>query len=154
MGYVVIRLSGQADLRHDQKKTLESLRLHYVNHATIVPETPSYEGMLKRVEHHVTYGEIDEDTAVDLLEARGRAEGDAELTDELVAENTEYGSISELATALVDDEIDIGRLGAIKPVFRLAPARGGFEGQKRHFNEGGALGYRGDAINDLVDRML
>lgn len=154
MSYAVIRLRGLAEHGPDHKKTLDSLRLHHVHHATIVPEEDSFEGMLNRVEHHVTYGEIDPETATQLLTERGRVTGDAPLTDELVEENTEHGSIDELAEALVNGDARIGDLGEIKPVFRLAPARGGFNGKKRHFNEGGSLGYRGDAINDLIERML
>lgn len=155
MGYVVVRMRGHADRDHGQRKTLESLRLHKPNHATVVPENVSYEGMLKKVEHLVTYGELDGGTATELLRSRGEIPGGDAITDEHVDEHTEYGSVEELAAALVDDQVAIGTLeGALKPVFRLAPARGGFESKKRHFNEGGSLGYRGEAINDLIDRML
>lgn len=38
----------------------------------------------------------------------------------------------------------------------LMPPRGGFErkGVKMPYNKGGALGYRGTAINELIKRML
>ena len=38
----------------------------------------------------------------------------------------------------------------------LTPPRGGFErkGVKMPYNKGGALGYRGAAINELITRML
>ncbi|MBI1969700.1 uL30 family ribosomal protein [Candidatus Woesearchaeota archaeon] len=41
-------------------------------------------------------------------------------------------------------------------VFHLHPPRGGFErrGIKRSFTEGGALGYRGAKINELLQRMI
>jgi len=40
--------------------------------------------------------------------------------------------------------------------FALMPPKGGFEkkGIKMPFNKGGALGYRGDKINDLLKRMV
>lgn len=154
VSFAVIRLRGLAEHGPDHKKTLDSLRLHHVHHATIVPEEDSFQGMLNRVEHHVTYGEIDAETATQLLTERGRVTGGDPLTDETVEANTDYGSIEELAQALVDEEARIGDLGEIKPVFRLAPARGGFNGKKRHFNEGGSLGYRGEEINALIERML
>lgn len=153
MSYAVVRLRAQK-LRHDQKKTMESLRLHKINHATLVPQTDPYEGMIRKVEHFTTYGDIDQDTAQALLTQRGRVEGGDALTDDHVAEFTEYGDVADLAEALVDDEVDLGDLDGIKPVFRLAPAQGGFASTKRHFSEGGALGYRGEEINDLIDRML
>ena len=46
--------------------------------------------------------------------------------------------------------------GKLKPYFRLHPPRGGFErkGIKKTFMEGGALGDRGEKINDLIKKML
>jgi len=41
----------------------------------------------------------------------------------------------------------------LKPLFRLHPPRKGYEGIKRSFKEGGALGYRADKINALLRRM-
>lgn len=154
MSYAVIRLRGQTKLRHDHKKTLESLRLLKVNHATIVPETDEYEGMLSKVEHFVTYGELSPDTAEELLAERGRVRGGDPLTDDYVDENTEFDDLGSLAEALADGEADVARLNGVKPVFRLAPAKGGFSNTKRHVNEGGSLGYRSEEINDLIERML
>jgi large subunit ribosomal protein L30 len=43
----------------------------------------------------------------------------------------------------------------IKPVFRLHPPWGGLRGsKKRSIREGGALGYRGEKINEPIERML
>jgi len=43
-----------------------------------------------------------------------------------------------------------------KKFFRLQPPRKGFgrKGTKRMFSAGGALGYRGEKINDLITRMI
>jgi len=38
-------------------------------------------------------------------------------------------------------------------VFSLSPPRRGHGSVKKGFKSGGALGYRGDAINDLIGRM-
>jgi len=151
---VVVRLRGHANRSHRQALTLDLLRLHYVNHATIVPDNESYHGMVKKVEHFVTYGEVSPDTALKLLKERGRAPGNQPLTDAYVAEHTPYGSLEALAAALASGEADLAHLANIKPVFRLSPARGGLEGNKRHFNEGGSLGYRGEHIAQLIERML
>lgn len=154
MTYAVIRLRGIQGRGHDAKKTLESLRLHYVHHATLVPSDASFEGMLKHIEHHIAYGEPSAETVEALLRERGRITGDERLSDDVVAENTEYATIAELAQALVDEDARLNDLGEIKPVFRLAPARGGFSSKKRHFNEGGSLGNRGEEIDALIERML
>ena len=39
-------------------------------------------------------------------------------------------------------------------MIRLHPPVKGYEGNKRSYQNGGALGYRGEAINDLINRML
>ena len=46
--------------------------------------------------------------------------------------------------------------GKLLNTFFLAPPKGGFErkGIKKAYSVGGALGYRGDKINDLIKRML
>lgn len=46
--------------------------------------------------------------------------------------------------------------GNYKPFFRLSPPRKGFErkGIKVQFKNGGALGYRGSRIKDLLMRMI
>jgi large subunit ribosomal protein L30 len=154
VSFAVIRLRGQSDLAPDHQETLESLRLHKPNHATIVPEDENYEGMLRAVEHFTTYGEPSEEMIRSLLETRGKGPGGVDLTDDYVDENTGFSSIDELASTLAEDEVDIGHVDAIKPVFRLSPARGGFKSTKRHYNEGGSLGNRGPEIDDLIDRML
>ncbi|MGH2670421.1 MAG: 50S ribosomal protein L30 [bacterium] len=156
MSLVVVRLRGVAGRSPDHRMTLELLRLFKVNHATIVPANDSYRGMLKKVEHFVTYGDLTKETAVKLLRERGRAPGNKPLTDTYVREETPYGSLAELAEALAGDQVDIGHLDAIKPVFRLNPARGGLEGRgkKHHVSAGGALGYRGKDINAFIERML
>lgn len=43
-----------------------------------------------------------------------------------------------------------------KMIFALHPPIHGFEdkGIKKSFNQGGALGYRGEKINDLIRRMI
>ena len=51
-------------------------------------------------------------------------------------------------------EKDIGQ--KIRKNFRLNSPRKGYgrKGIKVSFNEGGALGYRGNKINDLIKRMI
>ena len=149
----VIRIRGRVDVPPDVKKTLELLRLHKKFHAVLVDDRPSYLGMLRKIQDYVTWGEIDKETLALLLRRRGRLEGGARLTDEYVRK---YGfpSIDELAKALVEDKAKLTDVPKLKPVFRLAPPSGGFKGTiKRHYGDGGELGYRGPAINELIRRM-
>ena len=47
-------------------------------------------------------------------------------------------------------------LPGVKSFFKLSPPKGGFEqgGIKKQFASGGAVGYRKEKINELVERML
>ena len=68
-----------------------------------------------------------------------------------------YGEISEETyKLLVEKRGEKGPDGKVKKFFRMHPPRGGFErkGIKVPFNQGGALGYRGEKMNDLIKRML
>ncbi|HPP45642.1 MAG TPA: 50S ribosomal protein L30, partial [Methanomassiliicoccaceae archaeon] len=58
------------------------------------------------------------------------------------------------AKSVAADEVKYSDLKDVKPVFRLHPPRQGYEGVKRTFTTGGALGYRGEKINALIERML
>ena len=154
MVYAVVRVRGTVNVRHDIKKTLEMLRLNRVNHCVLVEENESYKGMLQKAKDYITWGEIEKDTLVELIRKRGRLIGDKPLDDDYVKSATSYKSIEELAEAIIEGKIKYRELPEIKPVFRLSPPRKGYEGIKRAYTVGGALGYRGKDINDLIKRML
>jgi len=152
--YIVIRVRGQADVFYDIKHTMMLLGIQRVNHAAVIPKTETYDGMLQMIKDYCTWGEIDEETLAALIKARGKAVGDAPVDDAYVKEKTEFATVDELAKAVVSGEYRIKDVEGMKPVFRLHPPVKGYEGNKRSFVVGGALGYRGDKINDLVERML
>jgi len=153
----IIRLRGRVDVDPDIDKTLKLLRLHKKFHMTVYPSNlEGLEGMLRKAQHWITWGEIDLDTLIEVLRIRGEIPGGKKLTNEYVKERLGYSSIEELAKAIYEEKIYLHKLSDyIKPVFRLHPPRGGFSGSiKKPFNENGELGYRGKAINDLIRRML
>lgn len=151
--YVVVRIRGESGRKPEERKALELLRLHRTFHAVLVRATPSMRGMLRTLEYVVTYGEIDEDTLALLLERRGRLVGNKRVTKEYL-ERIGFKDFKELARAIIRGEVDIRKLPDFKPVFRLHPPSGGFKGTiKRHYRDGGELGYRGPAINELIRRM-
>ncbi len=151
--YIVVRIKGIPGRKPEERKTLELLRLHKKFHAVLVRATPSIKGMLKVVEYVVTYGEIDEETLALLLERRGRLTGNKRVTKEYL-EKIGFKDFRELARAILEGKVDIRKLPDFKPVFRLHPPSGGFKGSiKKHYREGGELGYRGPAINELIKRM-
>lgn len=150
----VIRIRGQPDRRPEERTALELLRLHKVFHCTLVPDNPSMRGTLKTVEYVVTYGEIDKETLKELIQKRGRLVGNKPVTVEYL-KSIGFESFDEMAEALISGKVSLKDLPGFKPVFRLHPPRGGFKGSvKRHFAEGGELGYRGAKINELLKRMI
>jgi large subunit ribosomal protein L30 len=150
----LIRLRSGIRARGEVRDTLAMLRLHRINHLVIVDDTPSYKGMIQKVKDYITWGEIDKETLAKLLRKRGRLIGNRPITDEYVQEKLGM-TIDEFAEKVVNGEMKLRDLPNIKPVFRLHPPRGGLKGsKKRSFREGGALGYRGEKINELIERML
>jgi len=136
-----IRLKGLIGVKSNIADTLNMLRLYKTNYCCVLNGTPLYEGMLKTAKDFITWGEIDEDTFNQLVSKRGE--------DFKGSETDRRGKIKYNDFMLVDNR-------KIKKYFRLnAPRKGlGKKGLKHTFREGGALGYRGDKINDLIKRML
>ncbi len=122
----VVRIRGSVKVKQEMKDTMDMLNLHNQHSCVIIEETPSIRGMLKKVESYITWGEVNDETVALLNEKRAEKGKDKE-----------------------GKEIT-------KPVFRLHPPRKGFErkGIKMPFKVGGALGYRGAKINDLIKRMI
>jgi len=157
--YLIIRIRGTVDVRPEVEHTLYLLRLRQRFAASLYHSSlPGLDGMLQKIRDWATWGEIDRDTLIQLIKVRGRLIGDKPITDEWVQKNLGlYGGIPELADKLLSGEIMYHKLEdkGVKPFFRLHPPRGGFKGSiKRHYGDGGELGYRGTAINELVRRML
>ena len=155
MLYSVVRVRGSINVKPDIKKTLQMLRLTRVNHCVLINgKNESYRGMLNKAKDYITWGEIDKETLIELIKTRGRLMGDKPVTEEYVKSATSYNSIEKLADALVEGKIRYSELPNVKPLFKLNPPKGGYEGIKRAYKVGGALGYRGKEINNLIRRML
>jgi len=156
MAFLVIRVRSDRGVTKKIRDTMGMLNLTRVNHAVLVPEISTYEGMLKKVKDYVTWGKVDTETIQNLLSQRGRMMGGKPLTDSDVSAGSSFSTISEFSEALSSGEVTTKQLDGLKPVFRLHPPRGskGWGGIKRSFSVGGALGYRGEDIKDLVMRMI
>lgn len=166
--YALVRIRGIADTPRDVEAALNMLRLRRKFVMSLAVATPSVEGALQKVRNWITWGEIDADTLAEVLAKRGRIVGDRPLTLEHLKK---YGweSFEELALAYVSGEIDrvacpkrgewprsgnkVLCVPYLKPFFRLHPPVGGFKNVKLSYSEGGDVGYRGIAINDLLRRM-
>jgi len=151
--YAVVRLRGQVNVRYTIEDTMKMLRLHKVNHCVLVPEDPHFKGMVLKVKDYVAYGKVDAKTLVEILESRGRLEGDDRLTEEYIRENTAYDSIKVFAEAVIEGKAFLKDVPKLKPVFRLHPPRKGHAGIKRTVQQGGVLGNHDININVLLHKM-
>jgi len=148
-----IRVRGTAGVNKGINDTLKMLRLNRINHAVLIPENPSYQGMLVKSKDYITWGEIDEESLTQLIKERGELVGGSKVTDDYLKENTDYSSIMDLSRAILQSKVKLEDVN-IKPVFRLHPPRKGYENTKKSFKEGGSLGYREGQIKDLIKKMV
>ncbi len=120
-----ILIRGLCHLNYKVRDTLQMLNLKNKYRCIVVKDTPIYQGMLKKCKDYITWGEID-----------------SAFLDELRAKKERVATIKSKKKVV--------------PFFRLNPPKGGFErrGIKISFRNKGALGYRGNAINDLIRRMM
>jgi len=150
----VVQVRGEVNQSAEVEDTLEMLNLGRVNHATFVPDTDAYRGMVTKVNDWVAHGEPSPETVALLLQRRGEpAEGDAEIDDEWVADRTDYDDVGALAAALLDEETTLSEQG-LSPTLRLHPPRGGHDGLKRPTVEGGQLGpHSTEELDGLLEVM-
>jgi large subunit ribosomal protein L30 len=138
----------------DVKETLGLLRLTRNCHIALVDNRASFLGMLKKVRSFVTWGEITKDTLLLLLKERGRLAGNKKLSDEY-AQRIGYQNLDALAEAIYTQQVEFQRLPDIKPVFRVHPPKKGYKGKiKKSYTSGGVTGYRGEAVNELIEKMV
>ncbi|NJD75815.1 MAG: 50S ribosomal protein L30 [Candidatus Methanoperedens sp.] len=151
--YVAVRLRGGVKTRQDIKDTLSMMQLDRINHCVLIPETPNYKGMIQKAKDYIAWGTISHETLAEMLENRGKLEGQKSLTEEYLSKNTKFKSFDELAKAICEGNASIDDVPKLKPVFRLHPARKGLRSTKRTFLEGGDLGFHGKEINALLKKM-
>lgn len=141
--YAVVRVRGSINLKKGMKDTLEMMKLVHVNHCTLLGENPEMVGMVKKVKDFVTWGKINDKTLEKLIEKKARMEGNRKPDEKEIK-------------SIIGDIKKSGKLKGVKglkPVFRMDPPRKGYEGIKTPYPKG-ALGDRGDKINDLLERMM
>ncbi len=130
------------------------LNLKRNNYAILIDNRPSFLGMLKTAQNFVTWGEVSKEIIAELLKKRGRLVGNKKLTDEYV-QKLGFKSLDELAEAIFYCKVEYWKLPEVQPYFRLHPPTKGFKGKiKKGYGMGGELGYRGEKINDLLERMI
>jgi len=135
-----IRLRGRVGVRKEIQDTLKLLGLRKKFSCCVVPEDKTYLGMLKKAKDYITYGEIDEDTLRELIEKRFKR------TPSNLRKIGNAKSSDEILNKVLNEKISLH--------FNLHPPRGGLRSIKLAYKQGGDLGYRGKAINELIKRML
>ncbi len=151
---VAVRVRGTVSAMREARATLDLLRLNRTNHAVLVDNRPAFIGMLRQAQAYVTWGEASPETVAYMLQKRGRLAGGKKLTDEY-AVKAGYKSLDDLAKAIASCKAEYWKLPDVQPVFKLSPPTKGFKGKtKKSFRAGGEAGYRGEAINELVKRMV
>lgn len=150
----VVRVRGSISAQREARDALEMLHLTHTNHAVLIDNRPAYLGMLKRVHAYVTWGEVSKETVALMLQKRGKLAGNKKLTDEY-AQKIGYKTLNELADAVATCKVEYQKLPGTQPVFRLHPPSKGYKGKtKKGYKSGGEAGYRGEAINKLIKRMV
>ncbi len=130
----VLRVRGRIGVRRTIKETLERMNVPRVNSLALLFGNESNMGMIKKCSDFVTYGAISEEMLNKIMEKKG------------------IKTSKEDISALME--------GSKKPKdlvhlpIRLKPPRHGHRSIKRGFSSGGAMGYRGDAVNELLKRMV
>ncbi len=127
-----VRVRGHVNVRSDINETLDRLRLKRVNNCVIIKMSDSYSGMIKMCNDYIAYGEPNEETLKRLIKRAGL-----------------NISPSDILQGKYDPKV-------LKPhlPIRLHPPRHGYKSTKLSVKRGGSLGYMGEGINNLIQRMV
>lgn len=150
---VAVRIRGTKGVRSTVSRTLEMLGLTRKNHVVLVKATPAINGMLNKAKDYLSWGEANADTVAKLIEKSARVSGNKPLSDKYVSENSGFKTVKEFSKAVAEGVADMAVVPGVKKVFRLqAPAKG--YTTTKSLYPAGALGYRGDKINELIQKMI
>ena len=136
----IIRVRGQTGVMKKIAYTLDMLHLYKKNNCVVIKNTPSQIGFLKRIKDYVTWGEITPEMHKEVMTKRGKI-----FLGQTMDRKKIYAyTVLEFA----------GK--KYLPYIHLNPPRGGYgrKGIKMSYTMGGALGYRGEKISELLQRMI
>lgn len=150
--FAVIRVRGHSKIKRNALETLEQLQLRRVNHMVLMQENETTKRMLQSVKDYVTWGEVTPDGMKKLLLSTARFEGNRAVGEQQLADQFKSDAAA-VAETLLSGKSNLSDFN-IKRVMRLHPPRKGWEAIKKSYRAGGSLGYRGQDINSLIERML
>ena len=150
---LVVNIRGTINVPAPVKDTLRRLRLDRRYSATVVPDSPVYRGMLNRLKNHAAWCPAEPEIVEKILKLRGRPMGKKTLGKEEL-EKLGSKSLKTLAKAVSEGTVVLGRSGVLRPVFRLAPPRGGFRRSTKHMHsQGGVTGENPD-LPAILEAMI
>ena len=151
--YLVVRIKGQADVPHWANTTLNLLKLEKKYRAVILPVKDNTAGMLKKIQHYISWQEIDTKTTKELLDKKGRRTGYKKITNEDISQ-AGFKTIDDLAVSLSEGKISMSKIKPLKPWFALSPPKQGFKRSTKHlYGQKGILGHNKDLLT-LIKRMM
>ncbi len=151
--FLVLRIRGQADIPYWATTTLKLLKLDKKFRATIIPAKENTLGMLKKIQHYISWQEIDVSTTKELLDKKGRKAGYKKITSEDLSE-IGFKTMDELASSLTEGKSTLSKLKPLKPWFAMDPPRHGFKrSTKKLYGQKGVLGHNKE-LNTIVRRMM
>ncbi len=151
---LVIRLCGSVGISKEVESIFQYIHLLRMNHGTIIINNPSFNGTLERLKDYATWGEISTNMLSQLIRKRGKLIGGERITDEYVKNNIGFDSIDMLSEVIYNSKLDFWKIKNVKPLFRLHPPKGGFRNKMNKPFPKGELGYRANAIDDLLKKMM
>ena len=138
--FAVVRVKGSVNVSKNVEDTLKMLNLNSPNRCVVIPETKEYLGMLRKAKDRITWGKIDKKVLSKLLEKRGKIS--KEKLKEMKMKN-----FDDLSDALIKNQIKL------KLIFMLNPPLHGLKSSRLPYPKGD-LGFRGEKINELLERMI
>ncbi len=138
--FAVVRIRGSVNTRKDIEDTLKVLNLKSRNHCVVMPETKEYLGMLRKTKDRITWGNVNKKTLSKLLQKR------SQISKEKLKE-MKMKNFDDLSDALMKNKLKL------KLIFRLNPPIHGFKSTRLPYPKGD-LGFRGEKINELLERMI
>ncbi|MGV7225641.1 MAG: 50S ribosomal protein L30 [Nitrosopumilus sp.] len=151
--YLVVRIKGQADCPYWATHTMMLLQLDKKYRATILPAKENTLGMLRKVQHYLSWIELDASLAKELIDKKARKSGYQKITPEDL-KTLGFASTDELATALAEGKATLSKLKPLKPWFALAPPVHGFKrSTKKLYGQKGVLGANKE-LDTIVRRMI
>ena len=109
--------------------------------------------MLKKIQHYVSWQEVDVKTTKELLDKKARKSGYKKVTNEDITA-TGFKTIDELASSLTEGKTSLSKLKPLKPWFALNPPIHGFKrSTKRLYGQKGVLGHNKE-LTTIVKRMM